>query len=110
MTDFIPGKILHKTSKFYAIGNYEVKEATSEGLKLRVFGYMRKYSSSFETDKDMDCNGCGRDCNMGNQDPNKKEVIFQDFITIKNLNGNIYVQNTSPSRKLDFRILKMNLE
>ncbi|EMO60682.1 hypothetical protein LEP1GSC133_1941 [Leptospira borgpetersenii serovar Pomona str. 200901868] len=73
---------------------------------------MRKYSSSFETDKDkdMDCNGCGRDCNMGNQDPNKKEIIFQDFITIKNLNGNIYVQNTSPSRKLDFRILKMNLE
>ncbi|URD68910.1 NADase-type glycan-binding domain-containing protein [Leptospira borgpetersenii] len=110
LTDFIPGKILHKTSKFYAIGNYEVKEATSEGLKLRVFGYMRKYSSSFETDKDMDCNGCGRDCNMGDQDPNKKEIIFQDFITIKKWDEKIYVQNTSPSRKLDFRILKMNLE
>ncbi|MBF3377185.1 NADase-type glycan-binding domain-containing protein [Leptospira borgpetersenii] len=106
---------VYKKSKFYAIGNYDVKEVSAEGLKLRVFGFMRRYSSSHEIDeklisKDMDCNGCGRDCNMGNQDPNKKEIIFQDFITIKNLNGNIYVQNTSPSRKLDFRILKMNLE
>ncbi|WP_078127241.1 discoidin domain-containing protein [Leptospira alexanderi] len=103
--------MLHKTSKFYAIGNYEVKESSSGALKFRVFGYMRKYSSSYiEEIGDMDCNGCGRDCNMGNQDPNKKEIIFQDFITIKNLNGNIYVQNTSPSRKLDFQILEMNLE
>ncbi|EMJ60827.1 putative lipoprotein [Leptospira sp. P2653] len=104
---------LYKTSKFYAIGNYEVKESSSEALKLRVFGYMRKYSSTFmeqHKDEDMDCNGCGRDCNMGNQDPNKKEIIFQDFITIKNLNGNVYVQNTSPSRKLDFQILEMTLE
>ncbi|AXR68735.1 discoidin domain-containing protein [Leptospira mayottensis] len=112
LTDFVPGqKILHKTSKFYAIGNYEVKEASADALKLRVFGYMRKYSSSYmEEVRDMDCNGCGRDCNMGNQDPNKKEIIFQDFITIKKWDETIYVQNTSPSRKLDFQILKMTLE
>ncbi|OCC29792.1 Uncharacterized protein GNX_1706 [Leptospira interrogans serovar Canicola] len=58
----------------------------------------------------MDCNGCGRDCNMGNQDPDKKEIIFQDFITIKKWNGNVYIQNTSSSRKLDFQILEMALE
>lgn len=106
---------IYKTSKFYAIGNYEVKEASAEGLKLRVFGFMRRYSSSHEINekqysKDMDCNGCGRDCNMADKDPDKKEIIFQDFITIKKLNGNVYVQNTSPSRKLDFQILEMTLE
>ncbi|EMO33123.1 hypothetical protein LEP1GSC175_1937 [Leptospira santarosai str. HAI821] len=80
-------------------------------MKLRIFGYMRKYSSSsMEKSGDMDCNGCGRDCNMGNQDPDKKEIIFQDFITIKNRNGNVYVQNTSPNRKLDFKILEMVTE
>ncbi|MDV6234847.1 hypothetical protein CH379_004285 [Leptospira ellisii] len=105
--------VINKTSKFYAIGNYEVKESTPQELKLRVFGYMRKYSSSFETkysDMDMDCNGCGRDCNMGESDPDKKEIIFQDFVTVKKLNGNVYVQNTSPNRKLDFRVLEMTLE
>ncbi|MBM9502105.1 hypothetical protein JWG44_17750 [Leptospira sp. 201903071] len=105
--------VVHKTSKFYAIGNYEVKESSADSLKLRVFGYMRKYSSSFEEaygGEDMDCNGCGRDCNMGETDPDKKEIIFQDFITIKKLNGNVYVQNTSPSRKLDFKTLEMALE
>ncbi|XDD51956.1 hypothetical protein AB3N59_07990 [Leptospira sp. WS92.C1] len=104
---------LSRTSKFYAIGNYEVKESSADALKLRVFGYMRKYSSSFEEkygEGDMDCNGCGRDCNMGTTDPDKKEIIFQDFITIKKLNGNVYVQNTSPNRKLDFQILEMTLE
>ncbi|TGK14427.1 NADase-type glycan-binding domain-containing protein [Leptospira stimsonii] len=102
---------VNKTSKFYAIGNYEVKESSADSLKLRVFGYMRKYSSSFEEKYgDMDCNGCGRDCNMAETDPDKKEIIFQDFITIKKLNGNIYVQNTSPSRKLDFKTLEMALE
>ncbi|MBM9579771.1 hypothetical protein JWG45_21720 [Leptospira sp. 201903070] len=102
---------VNKTSKFYAIGNYEVKESSADSLKLRVFGYMRKYSSSFEESYgDMDCNGCGRDCNMAETDPDKKEIIFQDFITIKKLNGNIYVQNTSPSRKLDFKTLEMALE
>ncbi|UOG33139.1 hypothetical protein MAL01_10805 [Leptospira noguchii] len=102
---------LHKTSKFYAIGNYEVKKSSADSLELRVFGYMRKYSSTFmEKYSDMDCNGCGRDCNMGNQDPDKKEIIFQDFITIKKWNGNVYIQNTSSSRKLDFQILEMNLE
>ncbi|EMO44560.1 NADase-type glycan-binding domain-containing protein [Leptospira santarosai] len=109
---FKSGKALrHNTSKFYAIGNYEVKEVSSDALKLRIFGYMRKYSSSsMEKSGDMDCNGCGRDCNMGNQDPDKKEIIFQDFITIKNRNGNVYVQNTSPNRKLDFKILEMVTE
>ncbi|AYV57317.1 NADase-type glycan-binding domain-containing protein [Leptospira kmetyi] len=103
--------MLHKSSKFYAIGNYEVKESSADSLKLRVFGYMRKYSSSFvESYGDMDCNGCGRDCNMADNDPDKKEIIFQDFITIKKLNGNVYVQNTSPSRKLDFKALEMTLE
>ncbi len=102
---------LRKTSKFYAIGNYEIKKSSADSLELRVFGYMRKYSSTFmEKYSDMDCNGCGRDCNMGNQDPDKKEVIFQDFITIKKWNGNVYIQNTSSSRKLDFQILEMNLE
>ncbi|TGM56633.1 discoidin domain-containing protein [Leptospira adleri] len=102
---------VNKTSKFYAIGNYEVKESSADSLKLRVFGYMRKYSSSFEEKYgDMDCNGCGRDCNMAETDPDKKEIIFQDFITIKKLNGNVYVQNTSPSRKLDFKTLEMSLE
>ncbi len=102
---------LRKTSKFYAIGNYEVKKSSADSLELRVFGYMRKYSSTFmEKYSDMDCNGCGRDCNMGNQDPDKKEIIFQDFITIKKWNGNVYIQNTSSSRKLDFQILEMNLE
>ncbi|WP_061248788.1 NADase-type glycan-binding domain-containing protein [Leptospira alstonii] len=104
---------LHKTSKFYAIGNYEVKESSADSLKLRVFGYMRKYSSSYmesHGEGDMDCNGCGRDCNMADKDPDKKEIIFQDFITIKKLNGNVYVQNTSPSRKLDFKTLEMALE
>lgn len=100
-----------KTSKFYAIGNYEVKKSSVDSLELRVFGYMRKYSSTFmEKYSDMDCNGCGRDCNMGNQDPDKKEIIFQDFITIKKWNGNVYIQNTSSSRKLDFQILEMALE
>ncbi|WP_246836015.1 NADase-type glycan-binding domain-containing protein [Leptospira yasudae] len=102
---------LHKTSKFYAIGNYEVKESSADSLKLRVFGYMRKYSSSYvEEHGDMDCNGCGRDCNMADNDPDKKEIIFQDFVTIKKLNGNVYVQNTSPNRKLDFKTLEMSLE
>lgn len=103
--------VFNETSKFYAIGNYEVKKSSADSLELRVFGYMRKYSSTFmEKYSDMDCNGCGRDCNMGNQDPNKKEIIFQDFITIKKWNGNVYIQNTSSSRKLDFQILEMALE
>ncbi|PJZ70518.1 hypothetical protein CH373_05465 [Leptospira perolatii] len=97
---------------FFALGNFEVKEAKPDNLKLRIFGFVRTFTEK-EYNEDYyggDCNGCGRDCNMANDDPNKKEKIFQEFIRIKKVGNKLYVQNENPNKIFHFKTLELNNE
>ncbi|MDH5785996.1 MAG: discoidin domain-containing protein [Chromatiales bacterium] len=85
-------------AEYFALGNYEVKKASADGLKLRLFGLY------YETEVYGDCNSCGRDCNkpaLPEPDPNQK--IFQEIVTIRWLEGGKYeLVNQSGGKKLKF--------
>ncbi|PNV71645.1 discoidin domain-containing protein [Leptospira inadai] len=99
-----------KTNRsFFALGNYEVKEAKPDGLKLRIFGLVRQRTSEEEY-FGGDCNGCGRDCNMGESDPNNSEKIFQETIRIRKVGDKIYLQNENPDKVFHFKSLEMSQE
>ncbi|TGK19278.1 discoidin domain-containing protein [Leptospira fluminis] len=98
---------------FFALGNYEIKEATPEGLKLRIFGLVRQKTSREQEQEEYfggDCNGCGRDCNMGNSDPDDTEKIFQETIRIRKFGDKIYVQNENPDKVFHFKLLELGQE
>ncbi|TGJ98488.1 hypothetical protein EHQ53_01840 [Leptospira langatensis] len=99
------GKI-NKT--FFALGNYEIKEAKPDGLKLRIFGLVRKMSAREYNEEYYggDCNGCGRDCNRSD-DPENGEKIFQETIRIRKSGDKIYVQNENPGKTFDFSTLEL---
>ncbi|HRG48801.1 MAG TPA: hypothetical protein PLX69_20380 [Leptospiraceae bacterium] len=98
------------TSHFYALGNYEVKSAENNILQIRIFGFLREIKSEIEMQ--MDCNGCGRDCNtLGSEgDPNKIEKIFAEFLEIQKVDGKYVIKNLKRSNHLNFDTLDMNLE
>jgi hypothetical protein len=94
---------------YFALGNYEIKSADKDGLKLRVFGLY------YETQTYGDCNGCGRDCNKLNQ-PDENGVteiqkIFQETFVIKpGKDGKIIVQNPGGGKKIQFKRLTYSRE
>jgi hypothetical protein len=97
------------TSRFYALGNYEVKSNENNILQVRVFGFLRELKSEIEMQ--MDCNGCGRDCNKLNSgDPNKIEKIFAEYLELEKVDGKFFVRNLKRSNHLGFDKLDMNLE
>jgi hypothetical protein len=109
------------TSRFYALGNYEVKSTENNILQVRIFGFLRELKSevAIETGSDtppehmqMDCNGCGRDCNtLGTGgDPNTIEKIFAEFLEVEKVDGKFIVRNLKRSNHLKFDTLNMNLE
>jgi len=64
--------------KYFALGNYEIKEAdVKKGLRLRLFGLF------YRSEEYGDCNGCGRDCNKNVETDGSIQKIFQTFVTIK---------------------------
>ena len=97
------------TSRFYALGNYEVKSTENNILQVRVFGFLRELKS--EVEMQMDCNGCGRDCNqLGTANPDKIEKIFAEYLEIEKVDGRFVVRNLKRSNHLAFEKLDMNLE
>ena len=85
---------------FYALGNYEVKGNGSDEVHLRIFGYLRKRITEYS----MDCNGCGKDCNVQNRGeqagPGETEGIFQDFITLKKKGEDYSIANTGKKTRI----------
>ncbi len=96
---------------FFALGNYEVKEAKPDSLKLRIFGLVRKMSAREYNEEYYggDCNGCGRDCNR-NTDPENGEQIFAEHIRLRKSGKILYVQNENPSKIFQFSTLELSQE
>ncbi len=90
---------------FYALGSYEVKESSPQGIQLRVFGFLRK-----NEDEGGDCNGCGRDCNQSKSEEYTQEKIFEDYVTLSKTGTEYTIQNTSAAKKLNFTQLKLKLK
>ncbi|MFB5650524.1 discoidin domain-containing protein [Leptospira wolffii] len=93
---------------FFALGNYEVKEAKPDSLKLRIFGLVRKMSAREYQEEYYggDCNGCGRDCNRSD-DPENGEQIFAEHIRLRKSGNKLYVQNENPSKIFQFSVLEL---
>lgn len=103
------GRSRERTEAFYALGNYEVIGRDQSGLKLRLFGALRR--AARETEIEMDCNGCGRACNLPVTGSRGSEQIFQDFITLRlGEDGRVRVVNAGPKRKLNFRLLDLEVQ
>lgn len=103
-----------KTSKIYALGNYELlnKTENSKKLSVRVFGFLREIRTSDISTEEMiygDCNGCGRDCNqVYSPRDGIQEKVFQEFLDIEqNTEGNIIIKNKKRTNNLDFDELLM---
>lgn len=95
-----------KESKFYGLGNYEVKDTRENEIDLRIFGFLRKFTT--ENYMGGDCNGCGRDCNLvKNPDPNNTEKVFQEFITIRSTGNGYTIINSKKTNHLSFDKLDM---
>ncbi|TGK38783.1 discoidin domain-containing protein [Leptospira andrefontaineae] len=93
---------------FFALGNYEVKEAKPDGLKLRIFGLVRKMTQK-EYNEDYyggDCNGCGRDCN-NSQDSENGEKIFQEQILLRKSGNKLFIKNENPGKVFQFSTLEL---
>jgi hypothetical protein len=95
---------------FFALGNYEIKEASAKQIRLRVFGLYNR-SKIYG-----DCNGCGRDCNIPEVKPREikpgedslqeitTQKIFQEFLILKPAgNGTVEITNESKGRILKFK-------
>jgi len=95
----------------FGLGNYEIRNAESEKLELRIFGFLREMKTEDSTEEIYgDCNGCGRDCNkVYVPDSGTTEKIFQEFIEIeKNPEGGYIIKNKKKTQNLDFDALKMD--
>jgi hypothetical protein len=88
-------------ANYSALGNYEIKETGTGGIELRLFGSLRKVKLD---EGDLDCNGCGRNCNSPGVEA-KEGRIFQDFVKIeKTKDGRAKITNVSKgSAVLTFR-------
>ncbi len=93
---------------FFALGNHEAKPQPDGTLALRVFGVLRVVTENYE-EIGMDCNGCGRDCN-GGEDPDATERLFENNLVLKKEGDSYVVDNVSKKRKLEFKKLKLRLE
>ncbi|MBI2335394.1 MAG: hypothetical protein HYU97_01345 [Deltaproteobacteria bacterium] len=90
---------------FYALGNYEVIKSQTNQLDLKIFGFLK----TTKTPVEMDCNGCGRDCNL-NKDPALQQSIFIDYITLKKMGAQYIVTHTKPQQRITFKQLELKLE
>ena len=95
-----------EASRYFALGNYEVKGVSKKGIKLRLFGLY------YETEIYGDCNGCGRDCNKHDLPEGVLEQkIFQEYVTIKPIQGGSFeIVNNSGGKKLPFSSLVLKKE
>jgi hypothetical protein len=96
-----------KHDDVYALGNYTVLAARASEVKLKVFGIVRRTSRKAQIE--MDCNGCGRDCNNA-QASGDRSQIFHDFVTITRTAKGAQVKNVSDTPVLTFKTLDMELE
>lgn len=89
-------------SGFFGLGNFNVTYVKPGEMTLAVFGFLRRITE-FE-DLAMDCNGCGRDCNLTQRKIGKNEKIFQDFFLIKRTGENTAkVINIGKRKNLNFK-------
>lgn len=92
---------------YFALGNFDIVESKKGQLRLRLFGLF--YLT--EKELNMDCNGCGRDCNRTPKDTDPKYMIFQEFVTMTpNDKGGYTVKNESNGKNLPFSIMQLKDE
>ncbi|MDH4128891.1 MAG: hypothetical protein OEV44_09075 [Spirochaetota bacterium] len=105
-TDLNKGK--EKYEKFYTLGSYEILSSSKSKINITIFGLLRVYTE--ENPIEMDCNGCGRDCNKVKNSP-EEEKLFRDYITISKSKDNFIVTHTPGRRKkISFSKVKMSIE
>ena len=103
-TMYIEGKMPNPQDEglrdsYYALGNYEILSADAKEMKLRIFGYMRK----FEGESGGDCNGCGHNCNApGKNQKGLTEAIFQDQLRIWR-GALLNIENVSKKPRMNFK-------
>lgn len=103
---------VYENQRFFALGNYEVKETSEKGMVVRIFGFLRNTKTSEDIIYgEGDCNGCGRDCNKlgSGADPNSIEKIFQEYLEVTKENGKYYIKNQKRTKNLDFDKLELSL-
>ncbi|MDH5656284.1 MAG: hypothetical protein OEZ34_10270 [Spirochaetia bacterium] len=88
-----------------ALGNYEIKKASADEINIRIYGTLKLYEKTNYLE--MDCNGCGFDCNKADKD---EEKIFQEFFTLKKVNDQYHLTDTTPKKKFNFTQAILNLE
>jgi len=107
--DLTFGDMGEKKKNIFGLGNYEVKSASTNEIKIRIFGFLRVDTRVEYVE--MDCNGCGHDCNL-NKDRNAEvyERVFQSFLTITKKGDKYSIEDTTPDKKLYFEEIEMQLE
>ncbi|MBV6492207.1 MAG: hypothetical protein LDLANPLL_00198 [Turneriella sp.] len=101
------------TSYYSALGMYEIKESSSESVKIRVFGSYRLRQTKQDFDFGGDCNGCGTDCNIlksGGNESLRQEKIFQEFFTLRKKGGGYQIVDYSPKPQFGFAELSLRHE
>ena len=93
-------------ANYFALGNYEIREAGPAGLKLRLFGLY------YESQEYGDCNGCGRDCNKAaTAEGEVEQKIFQENFQLKSSkDGKVEIVNQSGGKKIKFDRLILSRE
>ncbi len=91
----------------YVLGNYEVKSTAPGLIHLRFFGLLKKPPE--EDYGEMDCNGCGHDCN-GDSEEDEGISIFQDLISVQKVGDDFVVKHTKGTQKINFDTLRMHFE
>lgn len=95
--------------KFFALGNYDVRKAKNQSMQLRIFGNLRVYTEVL--DMEMDCNGCGKDCNLQGNELASEGRIFQQILKIERHDGSSYrITNQSKKNKLNIKNVMMQIE
>jgi len=91
----------------YVLGNYEIKSIEKGMIHLRIFGLLKVPPE--EDYGEMDCNGCGHDCN-GNSQVDAGISIFQDLISIQKAGDAFVIKHTKGTQKINFGTLRMTFE
>ena len=102
---------MEETKVLYALGNFEIIESGKDEIELKLFGLLRTVTKEYYLEE-MDCNGCGRDCNkLGRKKKDgSREEVFVEKVKLKYTDSGYLLINNSKKPILGFRSLLINLK